>query len=96
MGCRADTALSGREAFEKIEQNDYDLLLVDVKMPQMNGLELYHKLSALHPELLKRFAFMTGISEQEKRDIISTLGLPVLHKPFTRADVTVFLKTWKK
>ncbi|MCD6223926.1 MAG: PAS domain S-box protein, partial [Deltaproteobacteria bacterium] len=64
LGCKADTALSGREALEKIEQKNYDLLLVDVKMPQMNGLELYQKLGSLHPELLARFAFMTGISEQ--------------------------------
>ena len=91
LGCGVDTASSGREALEKIEERDYNLLLVDVKMPQMNGVELYQKLGVLHPELLSRFAFMTGISKQKKKGIINTLEIPVLQKPFTRADINFFL-----
>ena len=95
LGSKVDIALSGWEAFRKIEKNDYDLLLVDVKMPQMNGLKLYHKLRILYPELLTRFAFITGISRQEKNDLVNVLGIPVLQKPFTREDIIFFLNMFK-
>lgn len=39
MGIRADIASNGREAISKIEQNNYDLVLMDCHMPDMNGFE---------------------------------------------------------
>lgn len=95
LGCEVDTVLSSRAALAKIGQRDYDLLLVDVKMPQMNGLELYQKICDLHPELQNRFAFITGISEHEKNELVDILGVPVLRKPFTRKDIIFFLHRYK-
>lgn len=38
-GLTADMAKNGREAIQKIEENDYHLVLMDVQMPEMDGLE---------------------------------------------------------
>ena len=92
LGCMVDIANSGEKALEMIDSRAYDFLIVDIKMPGMNGLELYRRLRTIRPEFLTRFAFMTGISEQEKEDVIKALGLPVLQKPFSQNDVVRFLK----
>jgi len=39
MGCRADTAIDGKAALEKIEQGAYDLVLMDCQMPELDGYE---------------------------------------------------------
>lgn len=39
-----DTAENGQEAFEKIQQNHYDLIVTDINMPILNGLDLIEKI----------------------------------------------------
>ncbi|MDH4164160.1 MAG: response regulator [Nitrospirota bacterium] len=46
--CKVVDALNGQEALDKLEQNaDVDLMLVDINMPLMNGLEFIQKVKAL-------------------------------------------------
>jgi len=44
LGYRVDVAHDGSEALKLVEQNAYDLALLDLKMPGMNGLELYREI----------------------------------------------------
>jgi len=39
-GYSADTAANGMEAFKLIEKNDYNLVITDLKMPGMDGIEI--------------------------------------------------------
>ncbi|MGN0336738.1 MAG: PocR ligand-binding domain-containing protein [Lachnospiraceae bacterium] len=45
-----DTALSGREAIEKVQQNMYDLVFMDHMMPEMDGVETTHEIRRRFPE----------------------------------------------
>lgn len=45
-----DTCDSGREALKKIAEADYDALVVDIKMPGMDGLELLHEIKTVSPD----------------------------------------------
>ena len=47
----ADIALNGNEALEKFEQNQYDLLVIDLKMPGMSGPELINKVKEKDSEI---------------------------------------------
>ncbi|MEH7117333.1 response regulator transcription factor [Neobacillus vireti] len=55
------TAKNGLEAFEKITQNKPDIIISDIKMPGMNGLELVAKVHEHYPEI--RFILLSGFSE---------------------------------
>ncbi|MGD2010369.1 MAG: sigma-54 dependent transcriptional regulator [Desulfobacterales bacterium] len=51
-GHRVQTAASGFEALEKLNETAFDLLFVDIKMPGMDGLELLEKVKADYPETM--------------------------------------------
>ncbi len=51
-GHEVDTAASGPEALEKLEQKPYQLLFVDIKMPGMDGLELLERVKDLYPDTM--------------------------------------------
>ncbi len=51
LGFEADSAASGREALERITERNYDLVLSDVRMPEMDGMQLLAELRAQRPEL---------------------------------------------
>lgn len=50
-GYRVDTAASGQEALEKMAQEKYDLMVLDLMMPGMDGLEALEKAKGIDPEI---------------------------------------------
>ena len=82
-GYVVDTAANGRLALEQIRQRPYDLILSDLRMPDLDGLALYRELEQSWPELLCRIVFVSGTIEQpEYRSFLQDTGVPVLPKPF--------------
>jgi len=76
---------SGARAVELLRQDQqWDLVLCDLMMPGMSGMDLYDWVRRRHPELVHRVAFMTGgaFSPKAQRLLESTTN-PVLDKPFT-------------
>ncbi|MEK6679872.1 MAG: ATP-binding protein [Nitrospirota bacterium] len=79
-GHHVDTAANGKAALKLIKEKTYDLLISDVKMPDMSGIELLSKIKRSDPELAKRVIMATGDSVGE--DIVKK-GIGYLPKPFT-------------
>ncbi len=80
---RVDTAGNGREALAKLRNGKYDALLLDLKMPEMDGRALYDKVRRDFPDLGGRVVFATGDTvDEETRQFLDTTDRPVLSKPF--------------
>ena len=62
-GNEADEAAEGMEAVKKCRENDYDLILMDVMMPKLDGFSAVNMLSARGEEYDKLFAFEIGVDD---------------------------------
>ncbi len=79
-------AADGAEGLEALAEGRFDLLLSDIRMPVMDGIELTHKAAAAHPGL--RILLMTGYAEQRERaDDLAAKIIDVVSKPFTLPDI---------
>jgi two-component system, NtrC family, sensor kinase len=62
------------------------LVLCDIRMPGMNGIDVYRELSKKDPKLGRTFVFITG--DRSALEIEEALrNVPILEKPFTAADL---------
>ncbi|PYM18365.1 MAG: hypothetical protein DMD81_06085 [Candidatus Rokuibacteriota bacterium] len=83
-GFRVQTAGNGREALEHLRQRSYDMVLSDVRMPELDGIGLYREVEREIPALRRRFAFITGDTLNNATDqFLAATRLPCLSKPFT-------------
>ncbi len=62
-GIQARWVTSSLAALELVETETFDLAILDVKIPKINGLELKKRLHALHPEM--KFIFLTGHGSED-------------------------------
>ena len=96
-GFKVDTAGDGEKALKEIKRHKYDLLILDVIMPRIDGLKLFQKLKKS-----KRYAdipvlFISGypvktVLEERKREIVEKAEA-YIQKPF---QTKVFLDTVRK
>ena len=76
MGYRADLASNGIEAIESIERQPYDLVLMDVQMPEMDGLEATRRIVARWPGPRRpRIVAMTANAMQGDREECLAAGM---------------------
>lgn len=80
-GYASDCASNGKDAIAKLESNDYDLVIMDIVMPEQDGIELSMHFHQTWPEL--KFVVMSGAGNTSYLDVASRLGAKsVLQKPF--------------
>jgi two-component system, cell cycle response regulator CpdR len=85
-GHETEEAADGAEGLEKLRAGTYDLLLSDIRMPVMDGIELAHQAAAGWPDL--KILLMTGYAEQRERaDDLMTKIVDVVPKPFALPDI---------
>ncbi len=85
---RVVTANSGREALEQMAREHYDVILTDIRMPDLDGRALYREIERRWPERAGRVIFVTGDTlTSTLRDIAMESGCPVIEKPFLPSEV---------
>jgi PAS domain S-box-containing protein len=76
MGYRADVASNGLEVLQAVERQVYDVILMDVQMPEMDGLEATHQLCATIPaDQRPRIVAMTANAMQGDREMCLEAGM---------------------
>ena len=76
MGYRADLASNGVEAIESIERQPYDVVLMDVQMPEMDGLEAARRITQRWPaDARPRIVAMTANAMQGDREACLAAGM---------------------
>jgi signal transduction histidine kinase len=86
---------SGREALERFARGDrYDLVLSDIMMPEVTGIEMYEKMRTIAPDQLKSTVFLTGGAfTTAAQDFLEREKATTLDKPF---DIATLLSTIEK
>jgi CheY-like chemotaxis protein len=78
---RIVTAADGAEGLQKITAEFFDLILSDVDMPNMDGLELCSRAKESDPNIVRRFIFCSGVVTTQLRACAEENGIEVLEKP---------------
>jgi len=81
-----ESAGNGGEALEKLDEKYYSVIITDVDMPAMNGIEFYFKAVEKYPSVKKRFLFYTGQLE-EYLSFFTNNDLKYLPKPSQMKDI---------
>jgi DNA-binding response OmpR family regulator len=92
-GFEVDIAENGVEAQEKLKAKDYDICLIDIITPVMDGKRLFRWIEEEKPELLTGVIFTTGDSiNPDTRDFLEQVGKPFLPKPFTLDELKIIIR----
>jgi DNA-binding response OmpR family regulator len=92
-GFEVDIAANGVEAQRKIEAKDYDICLIDIMTPIMDGKRLYRWIKEKHPEMVTRVIFTTGDSiNPDTKSFLEGAGRPLLPKPFSLDELKTLVR----
>lgn len=87
-GYDVETAESGEAALRQMDARTFDLVLLDLRLQDMLGSDVYRVLEDRSPELAARVLFMTGdLSRPAAADFVQQSGRPVISKPFQLAEL---------
>jgi PAS domain S-box-containing protein len=87
-GFQTDTAGNGAEALSRLASNEYDLIISDICMPEMNGEKLHAAIGERYPHLQDRIIFVTGDTvSPTSRNFLEQSGVRWLNKPFEIGEI---------
>ena len=86
LGHKVITAETASEGLELVKQRDFDLIFLDLKLPGMDGAELFHRIKTIKPTL--PVAIITGYPESDLMARALAHGpFAVMSKPFSESDI---------
>jgi DNA-binding NtrC family response regulator len=86
IGLDTDTAMNGDEALAKLKANDYSLILLDLKMPGMDGMQVLRRIREIRPEV--RVIVITAYGTVESAVEAMKLGtVDFVQKPFASDEI---------
>jgi len=87
-GFYVDTAADGIVAQNLLGMSEYDIVLVDLRMPFMSGIELYRHIKKDYPEVANKVVFMSvDTPDPSMRNFFAKNNRPFLSKPFTTYEL---------
>lgn len=87
-GHEIDLAANGQIAYDKIQKKPFDAIISDLRMPVMDGPQLYAALQGNLPEYTKKIIYVTGDTlSPHVNTFLSQTPVPVIEKPYRLSDV---------
>jgi PAS domain S-box-containing protein len=87
-GCRVAMAGNGRQALDVLAREMFDVVITDLKMPEMDGVELYREIAQRHPALRRHVVFVTGDTlTLSTAEFLRETGARSVRKPFSEAEL---------
>ena len=87
-GSTVGTAANGQSALPLLQELPWDVILCDLRMPELDGPDFYALLVRQYPALRQRVIFLTGDTlNADSRAFLAQCGQPWLSKPCTAAEV---------
>ena len=95
-GYRVATASDGAEAIEMAKERHYDIIFLDVRLPDINGVELFEQVKKIDPEVT--VIMMTGYTAEEDlvKRVESAGAYTCLYKPFDMEKVLTLVEAIAK
>lgn len=95
-GCEIETASSGQEAINLLQDDsNFDLVLMDIQMPEMDGMETTRRLKALNLTSLPPIVAMTAYAMKEDRERFLAAGMDdYLAKPIRAQQIIAVVSRW--
>ncbi len=95
LGCQYDSACTGNEALTRATQFDYDLILMDIQLPDLNGIEVTKQLRS--KGVTSPIVATTAYSFEDELDTFIASGMnDVLLKPFRQEQILTLIKKWTR
>jgi DNA-binding response OmpR family regulator len=92
-GFTVDLAEDSEKAQNLIATNEYDLILLDIKMPGIDGEKMYKWMKSNYAKTINTVVFTTGsVMTTTVTDFIADTGRPFLPKPFTPIELTAIIR----
>ena len=87
-GFAVDRAGDGEEGLTRLTEARYDLIVCDLKMPRIDGMQFYRAMAAATPALARRVIFVTGdVAGTDAERFLEETGCRWLSKPFRLGDL---------
>jgi len=87
-----DVTSEADDALKLAADGSYDLVLCDLRMPHMSGIDFYSELSRRRPDLRSSFVLMTGAAlDEDVQSFLKANDIPILRKPFELNELHQFI-----
>jgi PAS domain S-box-containing protein len=82
-GHEVETTASGKDGLARLREGTFDAVIVDMRMPDLSGEQLYEELRLKDPGHAERVIFTTGqLVDEQVRNFLTSTGRPYIPKPF--------------
>lgn len=97
LGCKVDLAANGKEAIKLFEEREYDLIFMDIGLPDMDGLQVTRSLIGLKKQLKRKtipiIALTAHVMEDDRKNCLNAGMTEMLTKPIVHAKLVGILKS---
>jgi len=95
LSCHVDTAVDGREALQKANANDYDIVLMDCYMPQMDGFQAAQRIRGSRKNAtLPMIALTASVTEEDRARCLDAGMNDMIRKPVRISMLAKALERW--